>query len=138
MRTRATGRARNFLIIGGTVVLAWLQSLSGSVGFAHFNGVKVIYPDGWEITESVAGPSALNIILAVLHLLGAVLLIVGTVQLYRDKPARARVSYATAAICGLFPGYLLSLACVLFGAVVTRIRPPWRMGNLYPPCALTE
>ncbi|WP_327043765.1 hypothetical protein OG320_18430 [Microbispora sp. NBC_01189] len=119
MRTQATGKTRRGLVIGGTIVLVALHLHTALLGFAHLNGLELIYADGRIIREAGAGPNALNIIYAIVHPIGAALLIVGTVQLYKGQVMRARFAYVASALCGLLPSPLLCLACLVFSAIVT-------------------
>jgi hypothetical protein len=112
-------KAKTSLVVAGTVLLVILHLLNGLLGFAHLNDLKVLYPGGQVITEPGSGPSVLNIFYVVVHFIGAVLLIVGTVLLSKEKVVRARVAYIAAAICGLLPSPVLGLACLVFGAIVT-------------------
>lgn len=54
MRAHTTGNAKNSLIIGGAEVLTILQLFTGLVGFAHLNGLKLVYP---ELARIGVGPT---------------------------------------------------------------------------------
>ncbi|MFD8564966.1 hypothetical protein ACWDOR_44350 [Streptosporangium canum] len=128
MQTRTVSKARKSTVVAGTALLVILYLLNGLFGFAHLNNLKVIYPDGSTIIEPGHGPSLLNIVYAVTHLVGAALLIAGAaLVLKKEQVKKARSVYIVAALCGFFPSPMVGLAGLLFGAVVTgtwgRSRP---------------
>ncbi|MQY05546.1 hypothetical protein ACRB68_36230 [Actinomadura sp. RB68] len=126
MRTRISQRIHVPLIVAGAAVMVLLQLLNAVYGYGHSNGVSIHYPGGRVITEPGEPASALNVSFAIVHVVGAALIMVATVWLLRGARSRAVTAYIAAAICGLFPSPAFGLMCLVFGALVTGT---WRNRN---------